>query len=228
MDTGFFTNILFSAATPLLPGSTAMWWILHAGWAVVLGSGVVLITGKLAASYRRILALSVVLWTLLPGAVSPAYWLGLAFQSPSLMSLAICLGWLWHAARNRPGRSDGMVESDRRALKILAGLGIATGWLLLLDTLAYLPLPLYALGFGATAFAAVLAIAAVLWLLSGSPASALPLLVLTLFVLSRLPTGNLWDALLDPWLWLALQLGWLLSAVRRLWQARRSSAATRV
>jgi hypothetical protein len=28
---------------------------------------------------------------------------------------------------------------------------------------------------------------------------------LLLFAATRLPTGNLWDAVLDPWLWLALQ-----------------------
>jgi hypothetical protein len=30
--------------------------------------------------------------------------------------------------------------------------------------------------------------------------------VLAVFVLLRLPTGNLWDALLDPWLWVALHV----------------------
>jgi len=39
--------------------------------------------------------------------------------------------------------------------------------------------------------------------------------VLLLQVLLRLPTGNLWDALLDPWLWVVLQVGWLQHALRR-------------
>jgi hypothetical protein len=38
---------------------------------------------------------------------------------------------------------------------------------------------------------------------------------LALFVLLRLPTGNVWDALLDPWLWLLLQADWLQRRVRR-------------
>ena len=46
---------------------------------------------------------------------------------------------------------------------------------------------------------------------------------LALFALTRLPSGNLWDALLDPLLWLTLQFGWLFSALRRRWPA-----ATRV
>jgi len=51
--------------------------------------------------------------------------------------------------------------------------------------------------------------------------------VLALFVLTRLPTGNVWDALLDPWLWGGLQAGWLIGAVRRRRMASRSSPATR-
>ena len=39
---------------------------------------------------------------------------------------------------------------------------------------------------------------------AGRMAFGLPLFVLTLFALTRWPTGNLWDALIDPWLWIAL------------------------
>jgi hypothetical protein len=35
---------------------------------------------------------------------------------------------------------------------------------------------------------------------------------LLLFAATRLPTGNVWDALLDPWLWLLFQ-GLLLRAL---------------
>jgi hypothetical protein len=38
------------------------------------------------------------------------------------------------------------------------------------------------------------------------------------FVVLRLPTGNAWDALLDPWLWVALHVmafrAWRLSRIR--------------
>jgi hypothetical protein len=37
-----------------------------------------------------------------------------------------------------------------------------------------------------------------------------------LYVLLHLPNGNLWNALLDPWLWIALQLAGLRQLVRRL------------
>ena len=227
MDASAISKLLISTEIPLLPGDTAMWLALHAGWAIVLGSGMLLLAGKLATGYRWSMTLLVVLWTLLPGTVSPAYWLGLAFQSPSLASDVICLGWLLRSVRRRRETADLPPQWDPRALKILWATGIALGWCLLLDTLALFQFSLYACGFGASAFAVVLAAAAALWLLLGSAASALPLAVLALFALSRLPTGNVWDALLDPGLWLALQVGWLLSVVRRLWVARRWSAATR-
>jgi hypothetical protein len=40
--------------------------------------------------------------------------------------------------------------------------------------------------------------------------------VLLVHVVLRLPTGNVWDALLDPWLWAALQLAWLPRGLRMI------------
>jgi len=221
MDTSAFLNLLFSS-NPWLPGSVVSWLSLHLGWAVVLGSGVWLICHWLLPRYRWVLALLVLLWTLLPNAASPAFWLGLAFQSPSLMSVVLCVGWLMP----RPGREPG-AAADAQAQKILLVLGTILGWVLLLDTLAWFPVSIYAWGFGSSAVALALVVAMLLWLLIGSRVSALLLVVLALFVLTRAPTGNLWDALLDPLLWLALQLGWLFSLVRPYWTSGRSSPATR-
>ena len=114
-----------------------------------------------------------------------------------------------------------------RAWPWLAALGIVLGWVLLLDTLAWWPLSVYAWGFSAAAVGAVALVAVLLWGISGQAVWALPLGVLVLFVLTRLPTGNVWDALLDPWLWVALQAGWLVNLVRRWQAARRVSPATR-
>ena len=221
MDTSAFLNLLFSS-NPWLPGSVVSWLSLHLGWAVVLGSGVWLICHWLLPRYRWVLALLVLLWTLLPNAASPAFWLGLAFQSPSLMSVVLCVGWLMP----RPGREPG-AAADAQAQKILLVLGTILGWVLLLDTLAWFSVSIYAWGFGSSAVALALVVAMLLWLLIGFPVSALLLVVLALFVLTRAPTGNLWDALLDPLLWLALQFGWLFSLVRPYWTSRRSSPATR-
>ena len=98
---------------------------------------------------------------------------------------------------------------------------------MLLDTFASWQVSVYAWGFGPVAFGVAAACAALLWLALGSTASTLALLVLALFALTRLPTGNVWDALLDPWLWLAVQFGWLVRAALRWRSRRRGSPAIR-
>lgn len=233
MDISAFWGTLFSTGNPLLPHPTVLRLALHGVWAIVLGSGALLAAGKLPRPYRLGLVFLVLLWTLMPGSASPAYWLGLAFQTPSLMSTVICLGWagsVWPFDRIRTNVNKGIgvfSENTLTALKILVAVGVVLGWVLLLDTLAWLPVSVYAWGFSAAAVGAVALCATLLWLVLGSVGSVLPLLVLTLFVLTRLPSGNVWDALLDPWLWVALQLGWFISAVRRRLAARRVSAAIR-
>lgn len=227
MDIHAFLELLVSTENPLLPGTTAIWLALHLGWALVLGSGVMLLAGRLAPRYQWALSLSLLVWSLLPGTVSPAYWLGLVFQAPSLTSVALCLGCVLERLRRRQGRGSGIAASDPQALKILLYFGVALGWLLLLDTLAWLPVSVYAWGFAAAAVAAMLVLAALLWLVRGSLVSVLPFVVLALFVTGRWSTGNLWDALLDPLLWLALQVGWLVSVWRRWTLARRGRSATR-
>jgi len=238
MDMSAFLDILWSTDNAVLPGATAMRVALHLLWAIALGSGALLIAGKLARPYRLGLSILVIAWTLMPGPMSPAYWLGLAFQTPSLMSGSICLVWFLRQARQAPGAGVSMAGPRVDALRMLAWVGIGLGWVLLLDTLAWLPVSIYAWGFSSAAFATVLLLAMLLWVLfgatgsnrkaSGLAAFVLPLLVLTLFLLTRLPTGNVWDALLDPWLWGALQIGWLVSAARRLMAGGRASPATRV
>jgi hypothetical protein len=227
MDASLIAKLLTSTEVPLLPNAAVMWLNLYAGWSIVLLSGFLLIAGKLVPGLRWSLSFLLMMWTLWPGTASPAYWLGLAFQSPSLASLIICLGGILQIERRRQGRSDFLLEPDLRALRMLSALSIILGWLLLLDTMALLPFSIYAWGFGSNGFAVAIAFAALLWVALPSLASAVPLLVLTLFALSRLPTGNVWDALLDPWLWLVLQVGWLVSVVRHFWTAKSLSPATR-
>lgn len=237
MDTSGFFNTLLAADNPLLPNPTAMRLALPAVWALVLGSGTLLMAGKLARPYQWGAALLVMAWTLLPGGTSPAYWLGLAFQTPSLMSAAICLAWLLTRARRGPAADVGVAHAQMQALTLLAAAGMGLGWVLLLDTLAWLPVSVYAWGFSAAAFGAVAVLAVLLWVVQGGAGknqclpgrgSALLLLsVLALFVLTRLPTGNVWDALLDPWLWGALQLRWLISATGRLGAGKHAPPATR-
>ena len=262
MDTSAFLNLLFSS-NPLLPGRMVTWLSLHLGWAVVLGAVTLWLASRLPTRGRWTLACLVLLWTLLPGVASPAFWLGLAFQSPSLMSVLLCLRWCLQRCGQVPPEmtlntrtcsvmpdpirhpvlastglriKSAMTNANKRyignfllpkACKCVMALGVVLGWVLLLDTLAWFPVSIYAWGFGSAAVALTLVVAMLLWLLIGSRVSALLLVVLALFVLTRAPTGNLWDALLDPLLWLALQLGWLFSLVRPYWTSGRSSPATR-
>lgn len=237
MDMSAFLNTLLSKDNPVLPDPTAMRVALHLVWAIVLGSGALLVAGKFVRPYRLGLAFLVMAWTLVPGAMSPAYWLALAFQTPSLMSAAICLAWFLRQARLAQGSAVPMAGPQVEVLRILAWIGVVLGWVLLLDTLAWLPVSVYAWGFSSAAFGAVLVFAMLLWVLFGAAGAnrkasglagfVVPLFVLTLFLLTRLPTGNVWDALLDPWLWVGLQLGWLVSAARRRMAGGRASPATR-
>jgi hypothetical protein len=230
MNMSVFLNLLGSANNPVLPDPSTMRVALHLVWAIVLGSGTMLVAGKCSRPFRIGLSVLVMAWTLVPGSASPAYWLGLAFQTPSLMSAVICVAWFLNRARPGPQGGVQKAEPPIYSLKVLAAAGIALGWVLLLDALAWLPVSVYAWGFSPAALGVVAVLATLLWVaqgIAGGRGFAWTLFVLTFFVLTRLPTGNVWDALLDPWLWVALQAGWLISAARRLKKSRRLLPATR-
>ena len=228
MDINGYFKFLSLVEPALLPNASVLWLALHLGWAIVLGCAVRLLSGRFAPRYQSALALLVLLWTLVPGELSPAFWLGLAFQSPSVMTVLLCMGWLQQQFRRASVDAALNAAKDARSLQLLMAAGIVLGWVLLLDTLAGFSVSVYAWGFSVAAVAVALALAALFWLQQGSRASVLPLCVLALFVLMRLPSGNLWDALLDPLLWLALQAIWLISVARRWQLARHLPAAPRV
>ena len=69
--------------SPLLPSPTATKIALYGAWAMVLGCGTLLLAKRLPRTYQLGLAWGVMAWTIVPGVTSPAYWLGLAFQTPS-------------------------------------------------------------------------------------------------------------------------------------------------
>jgi len=199
-------------SAPALPSLWLMQLWLPLGWAVVLAALVVLASVR-CTRHRGVvwgLPLLVALWTLWPGEWSPAYWLGLAFQAPSAM-LVLLSAWLGGGAL-RGTRMDAPPPSGAMALVVAA---VVLGWALLLDSFAQLPVALYGLGFASPALA-VVALLSLLPLLQVGAATRMSTwlapLALLLFVLLRLPTGNVWDAVLDPWLWLGLQ-GYLLRAV---------------
>lgn len=185
------------------------------GWAIVIATLVCALWRRAAPMPRVALAFVMALSlaaVALPGELSPAWSLGLAFQYPSGLLVGCCLLRLserWHGVR----RSQVMPQA-------LAGVLATSGALLYLDAVGFLARGFYYAGFGAglvPALAILGAAGCVLAIVRGharGPAASL-LGALGLFSLLRLPTGNLWDALLDPLLW-----GWavatlLVGAVRR-------------
>ena len=141
----------------------------------------------------------------LPGNLSPAWYLGLAFQYPSGLLVGCCLVRLterWNGAR----RSAAMPPS-------LAGVLAVAGMLLYLDAVGFLTSGYYYAGFGgvlAPLVAVIIACACALTIVRnhGRGIASAVLGAVVLFSVLRLPSGNLWDALLDP-----LLFGWAIVAL---------------
>lgn len=206
-----------SVDSPALPSPWVMQGWLHLGWSVVLAWGVTVLGPAWPPRVRWVGAGLAALWSWVPGPYSPTYWLGLAFQAPSISS--VLLGaWLLHDRLRAPREAPSVtVHSGKRSVGVFAVLGILAGWALLLDAFALLPVPLYAWGFSPIAPALGLLVALLPWGLGCRQDSRVwiaPTAVL-LFVVLRLPTGNAWAAMLDPWLWVLLQGYGVRAAFRR-------------
>jgi hypothetical protein len=126
-----------------------------------------------------------------------------------VLSVLLC-AVLLHRALTQQVVTDAVVRSSRNSLLAFVIMGAALGWVLLLDTFAVLPVQLYAWGFSPAAVALVVLATALPWAISLrgplDPLAWTAPLAVALFVLLRLPTGNVWDAVLDPWLWVVLQV----------------------
>lgn len=194
---------------PLLPTADAMQLWLHLGWSVVLAWLAV----RWVPRRPGLAALLAALWAWAPGTYSPVYWLGLAFQAPSAAAVLLCLGLLWE--RWQPALPTPTARLRDRRVLALSLLGVLAGWALLLDTAALLPWSIYAWGLGPQVVGLITLVALLPWAWGPAGATAfhwrlmvVPLAVLV-FVVWRLPSGNIWDAVLDPWLWLVLQVQWV-------------------
>jgi hypothetical protein len=141
------------------------------------------------------------------GPWGPVYWLGMAFQTPSWTTQLLCAILLWQ--RFSGAAPVGETAALRGPQGALAVLGVVGGWLLLLDTLAVFPVSVYAWGHTPEAVTLVAAVVCLPWVLRGQFVRAglrgfVGIAAVLLFVATRMPTGNVWDAVLDPCLWLAL------------------------
>ncbi len=190
----------------------------HLGWALVLGAMTVFALRAFPLALRMTGFLLVVVACLLPGPIGLTWWLGLAFQIPSLTLQGLCLLYIVRAWQLRHAMPVSTVTSVAytRWPNSLLWLTVLAGWILALDTFAAFNVMLYPIGFTPYAALAILSVAALLWLLSmrtGHAAGAqrhrevaiVLVGAVAIHVFTRLPSGNVWDAMLDPWLWLSAQ-----------------------
>jgi hypothetical protein len=200
-------------AVPHLPDA----WVQRMGmgvlWGVVLAWLVLsCLRGmrlKLNVRKQWAVVLVVMVLSMWPGAASPSYWLGLSFQSPSLVLAGVAAYGVWAQLVPDPGMQGPWMARGALATWLCC-LGVALGWLLMLDTLAFWPRSVYALGFGSAALIAVALCVMALGGLAVRTHRPVPVgvlaVVLLVFALTRLPSGNVWDVLSDPLLWVGLHL----------------------
>lgn len=206
------------------PGLPALWLVqlwLPLGWGTVLAWLGARVGGRMGLQRRTagVLATALVASAWLPGPYAPTHWLGLAFQGPSVLVVLLCATDLYRRQFGAGRAQEG--QGVWRGAWLAAG--VLLGWTLLLDTFALLPVSLYAWGFSAAVSAGLVLLAVLPWVWLGGPVqrygiSSMVLVALAASIVLRLPSGNVWDALLDPWLWMYLQV----LGVRMLF-ARRSS-----
>lgn len=171
------------------------------GWGLVLAALLLaLLPGAWRTSRRAVGALlaACLLLQWLPGEAAPSYWLGLAFTWPSGLLAGLCVAKL---AQHYSGGAATSVMRSGLAIPIAIGGGV-----LYLEAIGLLSLDLYYRGFGAYAAPAIgLALGAgACWAAIAGKArvqSLAVLLAVLLFSVFRLPSGNVWDAMLDPLLW---------------------------
>lgn len=218
--------------TPSLP---VLSFGMHLGWALMLGAATNFLLRTATITPRRIISLLIILACLLPNAWSPSWWLGLAFQTPSLTLQGLCGLYLYRQLRVRRSSALPLTESstsptDARWPLSLLLVAIIAGWVFALDTFAFFDVALYAIGFTPYAVLAALFFACLLQLISARSGhaghtghyrelAAIVLIATAVHLVMRLPTGNLWDALLDPWLWI-LAHGFAANAVIKKIRAR--------
>lgn len=193
-------------------------------WALVLAA-IVVSSWPLAWRLPRLMLLAIVagssVLVALPGEASGAWHLGLAFQYPSGLLLGLAVVALLRRWQGGTAANDPLLPV--RAAALIA----VVGAVLYLDAFGLLSRGYYYAGFGPNAapLVAVLLAAASAFAICRGRARAQSAALLgacALFSLARLPSGNLWDAVLDPLLW-AWALGALLvAAMRRLRRTRQT------
>ena len=186
-----------------LPASAAQALYLDIGWAIVLAAAVLALLGRRAGRPGVLAgvcgAIAIGMW--LPAPWSPSFWLGMAFQYPSLMLVTLAgLSLLRRLAKPAPraGAGTGPLLSTLPAATLcLLAAALYAG------AFAFVPYDPYALGYLRFSGAAIATLLALLWTWFDrrSAWSCLAVTVAaTVHAGTRLPSGNAWDALFDPFL----------------------------
>lgn len=195
----------------------ALWLVqgwLRLGWGLVLAALVLTMLdgglrrrgAVLRSGGARGVACAMLLGCFLPGVWSPAYWLGLAFQAPSLVTGALAALVLVRHGVARVHWGDAAAQALAQAARWSVP-GVVLGWALLLDSFAVWPVYLYPAGFGVGVPVGLVALVLAPWAWQGGAwrqrrAVLVWVAALLVWALTRLPSGNAWDAVLDPWLML--------------------------
>src|SRR5690606_8738358 len=146
MDISQFTYGFAADLTPALSFATAS---RHLGWGLTLMALALFFLKPLPSWLRLPCAIALFVACLVPAVWSPSHMLGLAYQTPSLVTQGIAIAYLIHAWQSRETAyfSDHVASDARWPVGVLVLTALA-GWALLLDTFALLPVQLYAMGFG--------------------------------------------------------------------------------
>ena len=197
----------------------------HLGWALTLTAVTLFILQRAPQVVRFGVGAALFLIALVPATWSVSHWLGLAYQTPSLVAQGLALIYLVRIFLVRGvGLHEQVSTDDKWPISILL-VGSVMGWILVLDTFAIFPISLYAFGYSKEVAVLGLVLASSFWLISmrrldshgcrrARDLATVLALAIAIHTFTRLPSGNAWDAMLDPWLWIVVQGALLVRIVR--------------
>lgn len=220
---------LLAADAPALPAALLMRYYLPVSWVGPLSLLGAVVGWKLRWGVRKYFASVFGVVALTAGSAFPLYWLGLAFQTLSL-SAVFLVGSAYSKILAKPESRASWQRAESISPWFLLA-AVLPGYLLSLDTFAVLPWQIYSWGFSPIALLCLMAVSLLPGVQHGfrfslsTPEVWVAPTALLLFAVTRLPTGNVWDALIDPWLWFFLN-GMLLRTVYLRRRGARSEQAT--